>query len=361
MRSLSRALAAPERLPSANELGEFHGMLDATVPTRSYRLRSRLARPLPIVLAGVIAATGSSVAAAASGVPLPSPLRSAAVVLGLPIDDGSVATTKGDISAVSGALAAGNRADVEQARNTLNRQLNQLSAADLKKIKGNAEATVAKASAWLDRIATSPSASSTTGQKSPSTTLTTTVAAGSPGRSGENSQATTTQTSTDKSGNHSGRTDDSHRASTSTTENTASNGDHSTSTSPSRSSDGGDGGSGSGSGQTSSSNQATHGTSGRDGGSQQSTGPGTTDRKTDTSISSTSIPRDSSRRNGSDQGTSGDSSQPRHRIATSTTLGAVPTGTTSPQSDGADSRATNGGSSGSSASDNGGHGSGSGE
>lgn len=102
--ALSRSLAHPTRTPSEVELDEFRRVLAQALPERRRSLQGILARPWPIALAGVLAVSGSSITAAAAGVSLPSPLRSAAVALGLPVDDSSVAVTKGEIVALSRAV-----------------------------------------------------------------------------------------------------------------------------------------------------------------------------------------------------------------------------------------------------------------
>lgn len=103
--ALGRGLHEPPSRPSPQELGRLRADFRAATGGRS-SLRVRFLRPVPVLAAAVLAVGTSTGAAAATGVALPGPLRSAAVAIGLPVDDGAVAQARTQLDVVSQTLSS---------------------------------------------------------------------------------------------------------------------------------------------------------------------------------------------------------------------------------------------------------------
>lgn len=157
--AVRRALMPPTAEPSPVEVArlrmavaELRAAREA--PTRpAGQIRSlvpgRLRRPLPVLVALLIGVGGVTAGAAGAGASLPSPLRRAAVAVGLPIDDAALAAARTDVGRVRGALERGNRGSVASAVVQLRRCLDRLSPGDRAHVEPGADQLLAAADRFL--------------------------------------------------------------------------------------------------------------------------------------------------------------------------------------------------------------------
>jgi hypothetical protein len=128
---LGQALATDEAVaPSLGELSRFRRMLALHPSSRPRRRIASLRRPMTAFLVVCVGVGGSAVGAAAAGSPLPRPLRSAAVAIGLPVDDVPVAAFKSDAGHLRDALNHGNGTAAAAAASDLRSEVSRLGKAD---------------------------------------------------------------------------------------------------------------------------------------------------------------------------------------------------------------------------------------
>jgi len=149
--AIGRALAPPPLQPGAAELVAVRMAL--ALPDRASQGRRRTPawrRPAPALLALTLAVGGiAGGAAAAVGATLPAPLRSAAVAMGLPVDDSELASAKADLRRLQDALGRRDRSAVASAVAQLRHCIATLGAADRAKVDAAADALLARADELL--------------------------------------------------------------------------------------------------------------------------------------------------------------------------------------------------------------------
>jgi len=149
--TVRRALGAPPVGPSAAELATLRSALavhgDASAPRRHAPVWRR---PVPALMALILGATGVvSGGAVAVGAALPAPLRSAAVAIGLPVDDAALASAKAGLHRLQDALERDDRSAVAPAAAQLRRCLATLDAGDRAKVEPEADALLERAGQLL--------------------------------------------------------------------------------------------------------------------------------------------------------------------------------------------------------------------
>lgn len=166
--------------PTEVELSEFRYSLSRA---SKRPLRTRLARPLPIVLAGALALAGSSVVAFVVGTSFRSQRQSASLAIGSTVDDASVTAVRAEVAGLANALASKDRAKVSLARDELAGRMQQFSTADLQKIEQSAHGVLSAASRWLSQPTADSSTPGATHQTLPSSTSTSIVISSPPNHS----------------------------------------------------------------------------------------------------------------------------------------------------------------------------------
>jgi len=145
---LAQALEPRALEPSSEELAGLQRTLaqarrsGVLAPPARRRWLPRLAA----VLSGASVVLGGGAAAAwASGAALPAPLRSAAVALGLPVDDGAVASARRDIARLRRALKKADAVQVSVDARALRSRLARMGAHDLSAVEREADRELAMA------------------------------------------------------------------------------------------------------------------------------------------------------------------------------------------------------------------------
>ena len=149
--ALGQVLEAEPAEPSALEIERLHLAVSAAAAASVFStagprsLRSRLARPVPVLVAAMLTVASGGTAAALTGASLPAPLRSVANAVGLPVDDTSVATAKSVMADLQAALAAGDRARIAAGAGRLRDLIGTMSGGDRARIEPSAERLLAQA------------------------------------------------------------------------------------------------------------------------------------------------------------------------------------------------------------------------
>ncbi|HUZ19863.1 MAG TPA: hypothetical protein VMU75_04735 [Acidimicrobiales bacterium] len=166
LEALGEALRPPPIRPGAVEVARLQ--LAVAEPRR---LRPHLRASVTLAAAAAVVIIVGALAV--SGMPLPSPLRSIAVSIGLPVNDAQVAAVKGDLVGLSRALTANDRSAVGRGAAVLRSKLADLTPGDRPKVEAAARSLLARA----DHLLATPSRrGSRSGVGGPGPTTTTTVA-----------------------------------------------------------------------------------------------------------------------------------------------------------------------------------------
>ena len=173
---LSNSLIPATDGPSADAIEAFRQAVGAHRTVRAHRLS--LWRRTRLALAALIGTTalGAGVAWAA-GAPLPSPLRSLASGLGLPVDSPAVSATRNADDALSNELnamahGAGSKTAVAKDANALSNRLATLNAAQRTQLGSTPNSLLSQAQQVTPGSAagSSPSGTTTTSPPGPTTT-----------------------------------------------------------------------------------------------------------------------------------------------------------------------------------------------
>jgi hypothetical protein len=149
---LGRALSADPVEPSPVELARLH--LALAGPDRRPR-PSRVPlwrRPLPVMLSFAVGIGGIAAGAAGAGAGLPAPLRSVAVAVGLPVEDGATAAARTDMARLRSAMARRDRAGIESAAVLLRRCLDRLSEDERARVEPEADQLLVAADTLLPTL-----------------------------------------------------------------------------------------------------------------------------------------------------------------------------------------------------------------
>jgi len=200
--ALGQVLEAEPAEPSALEIERLHLAVSAAAAASVFStagprsLRSRLARPVPVLVAAMLTVASGGTAAALTGASLPAPLRSVANAVGLPVDDTSVATAKSVMADLQAALAAGDRARIAAGAGRLRDLIGTMSGGDRARIEPSAERLLAQAAQVLG-VVESPKRPGTPASETPpppSTSAPTTETPSTETPSTEGPSSTTTET-----------------------------------------------------------------------------------------------------------------------------------------------------------------------
>jgi hypothetical protein len=140
---LAAALAPPAVEPSLADVARLRLAVAGRLPRKS-RWRWPLRITIPTVIIG-FAGVGGSVGAA-MGATLPAPLRSAAVAVGLPVDDNRVAAIRAQEAHLRAALARGDSQQVSTVATNLQSRLSGLGQDDRSEVEGDVRRLLDQAS-----------------------------------------------------------------------------------------------------------------------------------------------------------------------------------------------------------------------
>jgi hypothetical protein len=142
LEQLRHALVPEPVEPSQASIVALRRAIPATSVAAPRRWRVGLAVP---VITGIVLATGSGVAVAASGAVLPRPVRQVAHTLGLPVDSPALADARGARHRLAADLASGNHLQVKRAAAELRARLSELSGDERGDIEHSADTLLQQA------------------------------------------------------------------------------------------------------------------------------------------------------------------------------------------------------------------------
>jgi len=148
---LAAALQPGAVEPSRAELAHLHRALAKArrAPAPAPRWRGWLPRAAAALTGGVVVLGGGAAAAWASGATLPTPLRSAAVAIGLPVDDAAVASARRDMGRLRKALRKADAAQVASDAAVLRSRLARMDTDDRSEVEPQADRELARSDELL--------------------------------------------------------------------------------------------------------------------------------------------------------------------------------------------------------------------